>query len=328
MTIIHIPNRNIIYPDDPIQSGTEMAGWYKIEKLKVDAHGVPIEASRAVAADWFPNIITDQGLNRIGTANDWLNACQVGTGTAAPATTNTGLASFLAGTTTQQATTTGAQASAPFFSWTRRTFRFAAGVATGVISEVGVGWASTGATLYSRALILDGAQNPTTITVLSDEVLDVTYEHRVFAPASDVMGNITITGVGSVATTTRASNVTSNSAWTGGASLGGIGPSVAFHTVHSGAIGAVTGQPSGSQSGATSAVLNAYSNNSYQRSGVITFGLNEGNIGGIRSLLATFGDRLGGFALGTIQTEFGTIIPKTAAQTLTLNVNHVWSRRP
>lgn len=325
MTIIHVPNRNIIAPKDPMEAGSHMAGWYKIEKLKVGADGVPIEASRTLAADWFPNIITNQGLNRIGTGQ-WLNACHVGSGAATPQFTDTGLQSFLAGTTVVNDSTLSAQGAPPYYGLRRNTYRFNAGIATGNISEVGVGWASTGSVLFSRALILDGGLNPTTITVLADEVLDVTYEIRAYPPDSDVVSNITITGVGTVSVTARAASVTVGGLWAPvqAGTLGGF-PATAG-TAYSGLIGGVTGSPAGTSSSSLSVANNAYANNSYQRSGVITYGLNNGNVGGIKSILCGLGQGSGG--LGSMQFEFDTAINKTAAQTLTITVNHTWARRP
>lgn len=327
MTIeIIVPDRSIICPDDPIVGRSEMSGHFTIEKLKVDADGEVIEASRTKVAE-FDNIVLDSGVNRIGTATDWMSACQLGTGTATPLATDTGLASFLGGTTSVQATVGGAQGSAPFFGWQRRTYRFAAGVATGNLTEVGVGWsAAAGANLYSRALILDAASQPTAITKAADEVLDVTYEARLHPPTVDATGNLTIVGSGTHDFVTRASNVTSGNEWSLADNAGGIFSGMPWvHQVYAGAIGAVTTMPSGAVGSASSAVNAAYANNSLQRAGSITFGLDNGNVGGIRSMLVRYGT---GGRLGTFQTEFTPVINKTAATTLVINVLHTWGRRP
>lgn len=326
MTIeIIVPDRSIICPDDPIVGRSEMSGHFTIEKLKVAADGKVIEASRTKVAE-FDNIVLNSGVNRIGTATDWLSACQLGAGTATPLATDTGLASFLGGTTSVQAIVGGAQGSAPFFGWDRRTYRFAAGVATGNLTEVGVGWsAAAGANLYSRALILNAALQPTAITKAADEVLDVTYEARLHPPTVDATGNLTIVGSGTHAFVTRAANVTSGDQWGLGDNAGGIIPVPAANSVYAGAIGAVTTQPSGTSAGASSVVNAAYVNNSLQRAGSITFGLDNGNVGGIRSMLVRYGTN---GRLGSFQTEFTPVINKTAATTLVINVLHTWARRP
>lgn len=327
MTIeIIVPDRSIICPDDPIVGRSEMSGHFTIEKLKVAADGKVIEASRTKVAE-FDNIVLNSGVNRIGTATDWMSACQLGNGTATPLATDTGLASFLGGTTSVQATVGGAQGSAPFFGWHRRTYRFAAGVATGNLTEVGVGWsAAAGANLYSRALILNAALQPTAITKAADEVLDVTYEARLHPPTVDATGNLTIAGSGTHAFVTRAANVTSGHEWGLADNAGGLlTGSPWVHHVYAGAIGSVTTQPSGTVSSASSAVNAAYANNSLQRAGSITFGLNEGNVGGIRSMLVKYGTN-GQF--GSFQTEFTPVINKTAATALVINTLHTWARRP
>ena len=64
----------------------------------------------------------------------------------------------------------------PYYRWAKVTWRFGQGVAAGNISEVGLGWGNSN--LWNRALIKDANGNPTTITVLSDEYLDVVSEIR------------------------------------------------------------------------------------------------------------------------------------------------------
>ena len=69
------------------------------------------------------------------------------------------------------------------------TYTFAAGVATGTWSEIGVGPAASGGAitlepsppyLLSHALIVDGGGSPTTISVLASEQLVVTYTLQLY----------------------------------------------------------------------------------------------------------------------------------------------------
>ena len=56
----------------------------------------------------------------------------------------------------------GAQASAPYYGWRRKTFRFAvgSGIANENLNEVGIGWDTIeGAYLATRALIVDISGN-------------------------------------------------------------------------------------------------------------------------------------------------------------------------
>ena len=141
----------------------------------------------------FDNLILDAGLNRLGTGGV-ANCCQVGTGTSAPAVTDTTLQAYLVGTSTIQADSAQSYvAGPPAYVTMSRTFRFGTGVAAGNLTEVGVGWATASGSLFSRARIVDGGGSPTTISVLSDETLDVVYTLRAYVPA-DATGSVTLAG--------------------------------------------------------------------------------------------------------------------------------------
>ncbi|WP_353189092.1 hypothetical protein [Pseudomonas sp.] len=320
--MIYVPSGRFLEAE--LSACSQLSGRFILEKAKADNNGNPIEATRVKVAE-FDNIITNQGLNRIGTNNDWLRHIQVGSGTATPAATDTGLASFVAGTDDFISTSSTIQSSPPYYATRTLTRRFVAGAAAGNLSEVGIGWASTGSALFSRALILDGGGVPTTITVLSDEVLDVTYQIRIYPPANDVSGSITVTGVGTVSTTTRASIVTSAGNWA--INQNGVqgGPSdlTNNHRAYTGAIGVITAQPSGTNESASTASLSAYSNNSFQRDATITWGLGAANFG-INSIQFSFGPS---FEFGLMQVGLGTTITKNNTQTLSLNARHQWARR-
>ena len=146
----------------------------------------------------FHNLVLNTGLARMAVGT-WIDRCCVGTGNSTPVVSQVALDSFLASTTTVAAgasDTGGIQVTtAPFYWFGRRTWRFAVGVATGNISEIGLGWGNT--TLWNRALVKDTAGNPTTITILADEYLDVISEVRVYPKESvsninlvDKVGNI------------------------------------------------------------------------------------------------------------------------------------------
>lgn len=169
----------------------EVEGRYRMEIFKADASGAEVEGSRRVAADWFENIITNNGLDFLGGGggNDFganvLVACRVGTGSTPAAETDNALVSHLAGTSTVNLTEQGANSVSPYYGWKRRTFRFALGAVVGNVSEVSVWTALTGGTMFSRALVESGGA-PTTITILADEQLDVVYEARAYAQVGDL----------------------------------------------------------------------------------------------------------------------------------------------
>lgn len=297
--------------------GGLLAGRFKIEALKLDKSGNEIAGSRRVAADWFDNLITNNGLNLFGSSATYLQYCQVGTGSTTPANGDSELASRVASTSTTLATSQGAQPSSPYFCWRQRTFRFAEGVAAGNLAEVGVGPDAT-ANLFSRALILDNMGSPTTITVLSDEVLDVTYELRVYPPETDWTGTVTLDSV-VYDVVGRAAGVTSNTYW----SIGSVGTVQTLFSsfAYNGAISGITGIPSGTTSATSSISTASYSPDSLYRDGTMNWGLSNGNLaGGITAVRAPFG-------VGTYQFSFSPAIPKINTKVLALIVRHSWARK-
>jgi len=291
-------------------TGGKLAGRFKIEAIKRDG-------TKRVLADWFDNLITNNGLDLFGNSSSYLNYCQVGTGSTVPANGDTALVARVAGTSTQQATSQGAQGSEPYFCWRQKTFRFAEGDAAGNLAEVGVGAASTG-NLFSRALILDNMGDPTVITVLEDEVLDVTYELRVYPPTTDWEGTVTLDSV-EYDVIGRAAGVTSNTYWTIGAD--GTNNVAAASSVYNGAIGAITAIPAGSASSSSSQSTASYSAGTYQKDATVTWGLSSGNLaGGITAMRVPFG-------VGSYQFGFDPAIPKDNTKVLALTVRQAWARK-
>lgn len=301
----------------------EVEGWYKIEAIKPDG-------SRRVLADWFPNLITDAGLEYMADASNWLQYCQVGSGSSAPNVLDTALAARIASSITRQSDTSGAQATEPYYCWLRRTIRFGEGVAAGNLSEVGMGWEAAGS-LFSRALILDSQGDPTAISVAADEMLDVTYEFRFYPRLTDVIGEITLGGNigGTYDYVMRAAKVTqanSSSGWLVSVSGRSMGSSVT-PIAYSGDIAAITSGPSGASSPADSVTGLAYEANSRERKFTAVWGPNRGNAtGGLRSFLVNMGIGTFQFRVGLQGTD--APIPKTDQDELSLTFMHSWGRRP
>jgi hypothetical protein len=264
-------------------------------------------------------MITDIGLNRMGTSSDWLTYCQVGTGSTSPSESQTALTARIAGTSTRVAGVTGVSGSSPWYGYRQNTYEFAAGVATGTLAEFGIGWATSGS-IFSRALILDEMESPTTLTVLADEILQIDYEVRYYSPTVDVTGTINLASV-DYDYTSRASNASSASYW--GISAIGVsmeGGSAGQHKAYSGTIGAVTSSPSGTSSASDSRTNLAYGTDDFYLEMSVTWGLTKANFGGgIQSIEVRFG-------IGSYQTEFDPPIPKTETDVLSLTFKHSWDR--
>jgi len=288
--------------------------------------GVPGQEPR-IDTGWFDNIVTDAGLNRMGTGA-WLTQCSVGTGNTAPSASDTALAAFLASTTTILSESAGAQSSAPYYGYRLVRYEFVPGAATGNLSEVGVGWSGG---LFSRSLTVDEDGDPTTVTVLASEGLHVLYEVRLYPPLTDYDYTATIVGV-STTCKARAADVTNGGTGeyiVGGGGGWGVSGSVAGistyynATVYNGALGAITSSPGGTSSSSTSEGNAEYINNSYYRDMSATWSTTAGNLsGGITAVvLRTTG-------VGAYQISFDPPIPKTVLESLILNFRVSWGRLP
>jgi hypothetical protein len=291
----------------------QFAALFKLEAVKADG-------SRRVLADWFPNLILDQGLDYLGeSAGGHLAACQVGSGSTAPSNAQTALVSYVAGTNNVISDTGNAQGSAPYYGWQRRVYRFAQGAAAGNLSEVGVGRTGATGSLFSRALILDGGGTPTTITVLADEFLDVTYECRQYPPLEDVEDEITISGV-DYDYVVRAALVTS-SVWSPVGEAFAFGGGGSLNRTYSGPLGAVTGLPADSASGTASGTLLTYSAGDYYRDAKLSWSIAVGNaVGGVGAVdIAT--------TRGVFQIGFTPSIPKDSTKILELTFRISWARK-
>lgn len=330
-------------PDAILTTG--VAGRYQLQIAKADADGNEIPGTRRVALDWFDNLIVNNGMDLLGTNTDVdgsiLLAARVGTGSTPPVNTDTALGSQLAASTTEQAVVAGAASTAPYFGWLRKTFRFAAGVAAGNISEVGIATGATTGTLFSRALTVDGSGNPITITVLSDELLDVVYELRYYPPATDIAwGPLTISGV-SYSGTMRAARAnapytTSTAGWsppqnvTPTRSMGLIINGVfnvqnflaAYETQTLGAITSVPATPVaiGVTNTMPPGTASAYVAGTYYRDHQLLVDLNYANFGtGIGAMSVQT-------SMGVWQFSFTPKVAKTASYRFTINLRLSWAR--
>lgn len=168
-----------------------IAGEYRIEVMGADGRCRWL-------TDWFSNHITDTGLDWCATNVQRLNACQVGSGNAAPQDTDVTLETHVAGTTTKVSpslASSGTSGPAYYGQLTVR-YDFASGAVNGNISEVGIGISgSAGQPLFSRELLRDGNGDPTTLTVLSQETLRVYYRLRHYCPVVDNTYQINVGGI-------------------------------------------------------------------------------------------------------------------------------------
>lgn len=322
-----------------------LKGRYKLTAHKVDEDGNII--SSRTACDWFDNLITNAGLDAIGKVTTYVKilGCVVGTGNTTPAFTDTQLASYLAGTSTQQVAwaATNQVTTNPYYVSYTTTYRFATGAAAGNLTEVGIGGQSAviGNTsiLFSRALITDPNTGlPTTITILSDEILDVTYELRLYLPngGNDVTGsfNQTIDGVSTAFTyTIRAANINLNTPngfnqWWNPASIwstvaacsGNVASSYGTYGVSASPLGAITTQPAG-QTGANSFAggILGYTSGNYYTDYNYSLTLANGNISFISYAMV-------GINFVSYQMQISPAITKINTKTYVITMRFSWGR--
>ena len=294
-----------------INMHTQSEGHYKIETI--DANG---KVTRST--DWMANLILDQGLLRMGANNDYLNVCSVGSGVSTPQPSNTSLQSKIAQSSTVSNVVNGAQAEAPYYAYSRRTFTFTAGSVVGLVGELAVGWGGNAGQLFSIALVRNANGMPQAIPVLADETLRVTYEHRYYPMITDTTGVLNISGAigGNYEYIIRPSMVSTATHWVANAAQNN-GTSQLI-TAYNGEIGGITEQPSGNRltvSGVNGTVSDTTSifSHSYENANL--------NIsGGIRSLMFAMGN-------GVWQVQFTPAIPKDADSSLRLQFSHTWGRR-
>lgn len=312
---------------------------YTLKKYKADTNQLVQEVGP------FSNLITNQGLNRWGTAG-FGSYTFVGTGTVAPAVTDTTLGNYLAyqssdapGGSWNPAISRGG--SPDYWVMGSGTQRFNAGVATGNLTEVGFGYfngAMTSANhrVSSRALIVDSLGAPTSITVLADEYLDVTYSMKYYPyTGADVIQTVNISGV-SYTFTTRALSALSSRFVSPAYALAlrcyvntYTGPNLSTPPALSAVTDDVMTNP-GATSKLPLATPQAYVDGSLSLTSVVTAGLGAGNLAyGIRGMIVPIRDEFASSGLSnTNQVTVSPAIPKDSTKVLSFGLTYSWGRYP
>ena len=320
----------------------KVCGFYKIEAFKRDKSGN--ETSRRVVADWFPNLITDIGLSHMF-ANGYiysydsprysgiLKHCMVGAGNTTPSTNDSVLDVQLAHTNTYMSHVATTEKSSPYYRKYIIKYRFGEGVAEGNVAEVGVGW-KVDATYYcfSRALILDTNGNPTVITVLNDEWLDITYEYRIYPKETDDTGTVVFSGDigGTYDWIARLANVVYWALNVNGypqLSMGQNSKNYYTYTYASSAdISNISTQPTTNYNAKFMITQDMIQQGLNSATHYYSLGLTQGNIpGGVRSFVVGVGSCWYQIQFDN-QASPGTGIPKTDTDILTFKFKVSWGR--
>ena len=282
----------------------------------------------------FPNMILDTGLRAIGTNASYMTYCNVGSSNTPVAATQTSLGNRLYQSTIAGPgdNATGADNSDPAnrYVFRRRVIRFNPTGSAYNVSEIGFGWDAAG-NLFNRALVLDANGDPTTISVLANEYLDITYELRLYPPTQIFSGTFTPTGKDTQTRTWTACAASGGGGVLNYSGDSGWGLHGAFHTIvaygslaSSGKIGNIFFDLS---TGSGVQTVNANSVNGIMDS-VETkvtytayFGLDRANFtNGIKSaLFSTNGPR--------IKIEFDIPFMKTNTDDISISIAYSWGRR-
>ena len=270
---------------------------------------------------WFDNIILNQGLDRLATAA-CANYARVGTGTSTPTEFQTNLdAQIAASSNISSYSLSAVNSGSPDYT-TLATYEyvFAQGAVVGNVTEVGVGWSTTGDTLFSRALILDALGNPTSVTFVSIDQLTLYYRVRWVPPSlTDSTGSVVIGGT-TYGYTLRpsyiASYMTSNAILTG---LANVGKSVSAYAGGC-SLGAITGTLSGTSAGSGTVNTGTYTAGTRTLDFTHTFAISQGNnVNGLQGLSINV---MGYYT----QVVFSSAIPKNSTNVLTVVTRHGWAR--
>jgi hypothetical protein len=293
---------------------------------------------------WFKNLITNQGMDWFGMAPPNYNVsgqeiinthCGVGTGSTAPAITDTHLTAPLAmfpATTTLNLTapTTTAYVSGTPSYWSYVwTYNFAVGAVVGNIAEVGVGntvQADTSPQLFSHALIMVGG-SPGTISVLATDALVVSYELRlIIDTTASTAYSMTVSGVTYTGNFARIAITTIPQAWIT-LNYNPAGLNYAF--LVTGYQDATLAAPTASDMGHTAigtftgnVTSSVYVTGSYTLTLSKTAALSDINFANYFSGLKITTH------MGSWQFTISPVIPKTSTYTLTLGWTFTWARYP
>ena len=299
------------------------AGRFKLDVHSVDEAGNVIPGSHR-STGWFNNLITDVGLDLLGgSSQNFLGRCFIGTSNTPPAVTDTALGGQVAfaNRAGNPATSTGAA-----YVGAVCTYTFTQGAAVGNMQEIGIG--TTGNSLFSRALIVDGNGDPTVLVLTSIDILTVTYELRLYPSQADDTDTITdgATTYTVVTRTARGLNADQVVRWNADGPFGSN--TTAYTTLYAGSIGPWTGVPSGANAhSGNNPTIGAYTPGSHQRSCTANFSISTGNVPGGLVYSAAVRPATSNVCC-SLQASFAPPIAKDNTKTLSLTWRISWGREP
>lgn len=298
-------------------SKANLAGYYKIVVHKGD------ESKPSKIVDWFPNLITNQGLDFIGTSGGCMSYLIVGSSSVEPSVTDVGVLAPVGSIVSYDysKSTNGSSSVAPYYVWRRHCFVFNPNEATGNLSELAVLRSNNNTSAFSRSLIKENGQ-PITVTVLEDDYLTIYYELRIYPDTVDKTATVSLGGV-SYDVITRPAGV-NTSGWSASDITNyGLAQMLNSVTAYDGTIGSVFQTPNYAESATnvqSDVVFSTYVIGSYERTCTFKIAVNKANFtNNLRSLTLKP-------SIGFFQCQFTPAIPKTVNNVLTLTFKFSWGR--
>lgn len=289
----------------------------------------------------FNNLVVDSGLNNLASNpvmiysyTGLVSTCQFGTSNTPPANGQTNLVSpsgprqgwdFSYAVSSPNC---GYVAGPPPYQWQRFRYIFPTGALNGNYSEIGFFSATSGGSMFSRALIKDEFGNPTTITILPTEQLTVTYELRRYPPTTDTSGVFNLNGT-DISWVARAANINDLAgAWPAIRSATGVTINPLANAVLStNTLGSITSFPAGAYAQIGDTFFSAYTNGTFYRDFTVTASPSQGNVaGGIGGIGINSLSSDGSPTYALYQMSFTPKIDKTNVQTLTFTFRISWGR--
>lgn len=276
----------------------------------------------------FKNLVTDAGLNALGNsaASSLARYCRFGTGSIPPSVEQTSLISPIGVIKDYQRNiSSGNSGIAPWYNYRRREWIFNPGDVSGNLTEIGFFNSGnfSSAVMFSRALIKDELGNPTTLTILPDEYVYVTYELRAYVgDLTDVQAEIELGGITYNLNIRKYKiNEDYQSIWgPDNSPYANNSPYVYASPEQAGLTGNVPYTTRVSMGG--SGTLQTYVSNSLKRSFVTTSSPSQANIpGGFNQILATGFSDYAGFSI-----FFDKMVPKDTEKTMSFTITTSWSR--
>lgn len=196
LSTLNIQNKNT--PNDVVTidlPSPKIEGWFTVQLLDANTKNI-------IEQHTFPNVITDNGMNAIGSKTfspAIISSLQAGQGTSTPTGTDTSLASPLAGVANTgdsfgETYGSGTDGAGMTYWYARINRLFVESQANGNITELGW-WNGSNASgdFCVRTLVRDSGGTPIVITKTSQNQLRVIYEYRLYPPTgSDVSGTISV----------------------------------------------------------------------------------------------------------------------------------------